>query len=55
MRHDHETVIQEEMKKGAFDLAKEESTKKNIQKAQKENICRMNEQKAKERGKKALD
>lgn len=35
-------------------MAKEEATKKNIKKAQKENQNRINEQKAKERGKKAI-
>ena len=45
----------EKFQKGAFDMAKEEQTKKAIQKAQKENMNRINEQKAKERGAMALN
>ena len=40
----------EKLKKGAFDKAKEEQTKKSIMKAQKENLNRINTQKAQERG-----
>ena len=55
MRHDTEQAMAEELKKGAFDLAKDEATKANIQKAQKENLNRMNQEKAKKRGKEALE
>lgn len=36
-------------------MAKDEATKKYIAKAQKENVCRMNEMKARERGQKAIN
>lgn len=58
VKHPNEGAIQDELeklKKGAFDKAKEEQTKKSIMKAQKENINRINEQKAADRGKAALD
>ena len=45
----------EELKKGAFDQAKEEATKANILKAQKENTNRQNTEMAKKRGKDALE
>lgn len=55
MRHDTEQAMAEEMKKGAFDLAKDEATKANILKAQKENTNRQNQEQAKKRGKEALE
>ena len=55
MRHDTEQAMAEELKKGAFDQAKEEATKANILKAQKENTNRQNTEMAKKRGKDALE
>lgn len=58
VKHPQESAVNDELeklKKGAFDKAKEEQTKKSIMKAQKENINRINQQRALERGKAALD
>lgn len=44
----------DKLKKGAYDKAKEEQTKKSIMKAQKENQNRINSQKAQERGQRAM-
>ncbi len=56
VKHEAERFGQEveKLKKGAFDKAKEEQTKKSILKAQKENQNRVNQEKALERGKQAL-
>ena len=50
VKHDQDQFVAAEIQKGAFDLAREEATKRSIQKAQKENVCRTNEQRAKQRG-----
>jgi len=58
VRHDHQQVLTEEMEKQkkneAFTQAQEETTKNNIQRAQKENIYRQHKEVAKQRGKEAL-
>lgn len=48
VKHEPERFGQEleKLKKGAYDKAKEEQTKKSIMKAQKENQNRMNQEKA---------
>ena len=48
VKHEPESFGQEleKLKKGAYDKAKEEQTKKSIMKAQKENVNRMNLEKA---------
>jgi hypothetical protein len=48
VKHEPERFGQEleKLKKGAYDKAKEEQTKKSIMKAQKENLNRMNLEKA---------
>lgn len=55
VRHDVQQAFQEEVEKGAFEKAKDATTEKHKEKAQKENLNRENEMKARERGQKALN